>query len=44
MFLLCGIIASAAAQQKITLTGLVTDSKKEPLIGAGVVVKGSFGT
>ena len=43
LFLLCGILASAAAQQKITLTGLVTDTKKEPLIGAGVVVKGSVG-
>lgn len=43
MFLLCGIVASAAAQQKITLNGLVTDTKKEPLIGAGVVVKGSVG-
>ena len=44
ILLLCGIIVSAAAQQKITLKGIVTDSNKEPLVGAGVVVKGSVGT
>ena len=43
LLLLCalGSMFPALAQQTRTITGLVTDEAKEPLIGASVVVKGT---
>lgn len=43
LLLLCalGSMSPALAQQTRTITGLVTDEAKEPLIGASVVVKGT---
>ncbi len=43
ILLLCGITSAVSAQQKITLKGHVEDSNGEPLIGAGVIVKGKIG-
>ena len=42
ILLLCGITSAVSAQQKITLKGHVEDSNGEPLIGAGVIVKGKI--
>ena len=43
LFLLLGMTVSALAQKEITITGKVTDTTGEEVIGASVIVKGAKG-